>query len=68
MPGTRVKISHYIEILRSASSAGTVEVEGDHLFFDERKQDVQRLKKGHYEIPGPEGDKIIAVSKDPNAP
>jgi hypothetical protein len=66
--GTCVNISHYVEILRSASSVGTVEVEGDHLLFDERKQDVQRLKKGHYELPDPRGDKIIAISDDPDAP
>jgi len=66
--GTPVKISHYVEILRSPSSAGTQEVEGDHLLFDEQKQDVERLKKGHYEIPGPDGGKLIAVSEDPDAP
>lgn len=66
--GTRVNIFHYVEILCSASSAGTVEVEGDHLLFDERKQDVQRLKKGSYELQSLEGDKIIAVSDDPDAP
>jgi len=45
-----------------------VEREGDHLLDDEQEQEVQRLKKGRYEIPGPEGDKIIAASDDPNAP
>lgn len=66
--GTRVTISHFVEILRSPSSTGTVEVEGDHLLCDEQKQDVQRLKKGRYEITGPGGDTIIAVSDDPDAP
>ncbi|MBI3861896.1 MAG: hypothetical protein HY290_08360 [Planctomycetia bacterium] len=66
--GTRVKISHYVEILRSPSSAGTSEVEGDHVLFDEQKQEVQRLKKGHYEIRGSDGEKIIAISDDPDAP
>jgi len=44
------------------------EGEGDHLLYDEQEQEVQRLKKGHYEIPGPDGKKIIAVSDDPDAP
>jgi hypothetical protein len=67
--GTPVKISHYVEILRSESSSGTIEREGDdHLLCDEQQQDVQRLKKGRYEIPGPDGNKIIAVSDDPAAP
>ena len=66
--GTRVKISHYVEILRSPSAAGTREDEGDHVLFDEQKQDVQRLKKGRYEISGPDGGRIIAVSDDPDAP
>jgi hypothetical protein len=66
--GTRVKISHYVETLRSESSSGTVEREGDHLLYDEQKQDVQRLKKGRYAMQGVEGDKIIAASDDPDAP
>ncbi len=66
--GRRVKISHFVEILRSATSTGMREGEGDHLLYDEQERDVQRLKKGHYEIPGPDGEKIIAVSDDPDAP
>ncbi len=66
--GSRVKISHFVEILRSATSTGMCEREGDHLLYDEQEQEVQRLKKGHYEIPGPDGKKLIAVSDDPAAP
>jgi hypothetical protein len=66
--GTPVKISHYVEILRSQTSSGTVEREGDHLLYDEQEQEVQRLKKGRYEIKGPDGGKIIAASDGPNAP
>jgi hypothetical protein len=66
--GTPVKISHYVEILRSESSSGSAEREGDHLLYDAQKQDVQRLKKGRYAMQGFDGDKIIAASDDPDAP